>query len=154
MEFLPLISEKFLRDTIKLDCYLIPANRKIKVARTFPQLILDTGASTTSITREFLIRNGYGKYTKSETKKLTAVGPVEFYHCIINGIEIANSFKYGEMQIDVIDGWDQRAVVGVIGMDILSQLTFILSHEYNKFLLTDKPIKELSTLFMTSNLFL
>ncbi|MCL2216984.1 MAG: hypothetical protein FWB91_08205 [Defluviitaleaceae bacterium] len=37
--------------------------------------------------------------------------------------------------------------VGVIGMDILSRLTFILSHEHKKLMLSAQPIPELMNLF-------
>jgi len=51
------------------------------------------------------------------------------------------------MKIDVLDRWKAHSVVGVIGMDILAQMTFILSHEHKKFLLTDQKLPGLSKLF-------
>ena len=51
------------------------------------------------------------------------------------------------MKVDVLENWKAYAVVGVIGMDILSQMTFILSHEYEKFMLTNQKVPELVKLF-------
>ena len=67
--------------------------------------------------------------------------------CEINGLTIANQFRIGKMNVDVLENWKAHSVVGVIGMDILSRLTFILSHEHKKFLLSAQPIPELAGLF-------
>jgi hypothetical protein len=94
-----------------------------------------------------LIKNGYAEFQKTGTKKRIATGEAELLSCEINGITIANQFKVGKMNVDVLSGWDEHAVVGVIGMDILSRLTFVLSHEHKKFLLSAQPIPELAKLF-------
>ncbi|MCL1862033.1 MAG: hypothetical protein FWF78_00515 [Defluviitaleaceae bacterium] len=51
------------------------------------------------------------------------------------------------MNVDVLENWKARTIVGVIGMDILSQLTFILSHKHKKFMITDQDIPDLSRFF-------
>ena len=84
---------------------------------------------------------------KSGLKKSTATGEVELLTCEVNGVTLANQFNFGKMKIDVLENWKSHTVVGVIGMDILSQLTFILSHEHKKFLLSTQTIPELAKLF-------
>jgi len=69
--------------------------------------------------------------------------------CDINGLTLVNSFKFGQMKVDVLENWSTHEVVGVLGMDILSKMTFILSHKHKKFLLTDNDLPEISTLFCT-----
>jgi len=133
--------------TIKLPVTITPANKAIRPAQSFPQLILDTGADTTALTREFLKKSGYGKYSKSAIKKRTAAGEVELFTCDIGGLTIANQFKFGQMKVDVLENWAAHTVVGVIGMDILSQMTFILSHEHGKFMLTNRDVLDLAKLF-------
>jgi len=71
-----------------LPAAIIPANKAIRPAQSFPQLILDTGADTTALTREFLKKNGYGKYSKSGKKKSTATGEVELLTCDIGGLTL------------------------------------------------------------------
>ena len=91
--------------------------------------------------------SGYGRYNKSGTKKRTATGEVELLTCNINDITITNQFKFGQMKIDVLENWTAHTVVGVIGMDILSQMTFILPHEHGKFMLTNRDVPDLVKLF-------
>ena len=57
------------------------------------------------------------------------------------------------MEVDVFENWDESPVVGVIGMDILTQLTFIISKEHKKFLLTEKVLPELGKHFIMSSVF-
>ena len=108
------------------------------------RVILDTGADKTALARQFLQRHGYGKYTNTGIKKNTVAGLVELQSCEINGLIMANEFEFGKMNVDVLDNWKSYTYVGVIGMDIISQMTFILSHNYRKFLLTKQDIPELS----------
>ena len=147
LDYLNLVSS-FNGRTIKLPVVIVPATKAIRPAQSFPQLILDTGADTTALTREYLKKSGYGMYSKSGKKKSTATGEVELLTCAINGITIANQFKFGQMKVDVLENWKAHTVVGVIGMDILSQMTFVLSHKYRKFLITDQDISDLSKLFV------
>ena len=143
MEYLNLVTN-FDGRTIKIEVILLPSNQSIKPPVHKQTLILDTGADKTALTRQFLQRNGYGKYTNTAIKKNTATGPVELYSCEITGLIMANEFKFGKMNVDVLDNWQFSTCVGVIGMDIISQMTFILSHNYRKFLLTKQDIPELS----------
>jgi len=117
-------------------------------------VILDTGATRTSISKKVLLKHGYGKYTKSATKKMTAVGEISFSYCTVKSIKLANEFVYENLRVDVLEGWENRAVVGVIGIDVLSQLTFILSGEHKKFLLTNKSIPELLPLLSRTGFFI
>jgi hypothetical protein len=94
------------------------------------------------------MKNGYGKYQKSGARKSTATGEIELPACEINGLIIANQFSFGKLKVDVLENWKAHAVVGVIGMDILSQMTFILSSEHKKFLLTNQKIPDLVKLFI------
>ena len=61
--------------------------------------------------------------------------------------EQINQFKVSKINVDVLRGWEEHAVVGLIGMDILSKMTFILSHEHKKFILSSQTLPELDTLF-------
>jgi len=111
-------------------------------------VVLDTGADRSALSKDFLMRHGYGKYTSSGQMKATAGGIVEFCSCDINGLTIANQFSFTKMKVDVLENWSSHAVVGVIGMDILSQMTFILSHEHKKFLLTNQKVPKLAEIFI------
>ena len=146
MDCLNLVTD-FDGSTIKIRTTLVPANKDIKTSHFRHMLILDTGADTTAFTREFLKKSGYGRYAKSGKKKSTATGEVELLTCEINGITIANQFNFGKMKVDVLENWKTHTVVGVIGMDILSKMTFILSHKYKKFMLTDQDIPHFVALF-------
>jgi len=110
-------------------------------------VIFDTGADNTAFTKEFLQRRGYGKYQKSGFKTSTATGEIELLTCEINGLILASQFKFGKMKVDVLENWKSYTVVEVIGMDIISQMTFILSHKYKKFMLTDQDISDVGKLF-------
>jgi predicted aspartyl protease len=132
---------------IRLPFVLSTANAHIRDIPENHLLILDTGADNTALTKEFLTRSGYVRYQRSGQKKSTATGEVELLTCEVNGLILANQFKFGKMKVDVLENWKAHTVVGVIGMDILSRLTFILSHEHKKFLLSAKPISELAKLF-------
>ena len=145
MDYLNLVSDFETERTIKIKTVVTPANKTI--ARLERLIILDTGADTTALTREFLKKSGYGKYSKSGKLKSTATGETELLTCEINGLTIANQFKFGKMKIDVLENWKAHTVVGVVGMDILSQMTFILSHEHKKFMLSAQSIPELAKLF-------
>ena len=147
MESLCLVTD-FDGKTIKLESTLIPANKSIKPLLVKQTLIIDSGADTSALTREFLKKNGYGKYSKTGKVINTATGDAELLSCEINGLTIANQFKFGKMKVDILENWKSHQVVGVIGLDILSQMTFILSHEHKKYLLTDQKIPELAKLFV------
>jgi len=110
-------------------------------------VIIDTGADNTAFTKEFLKRRGYGRYQRSGFKTSTATGEIELLTCEINGLTIANQFSFGKMKVDVLENWKAHTIVGVIGMDILSQMTFILSHKHKKFILTDNDVPDLAKLF-------
>jgi hypothetical protein len=145
LDYLNLVSNFEANRTIKIETVVIPANKTI--LRTERLLILDTGADTTALTRQFLAKVGYGRYSKSGKIKSTATGEVELLTCKINGLTIANQFNFGNMEVDVLENWRSYTVVGVIGMDIISQMTFILSHKHKKFMLTDQDISSIGELF-------
>ncbi|MCL1844312.1 MAG: retroviral-like aspartic protease family protein [Defluviitaleaceae bacterium] len=144
LEFAFLISD-FYSSTIRLPCLLVPANSALHTQNC--QLLLDTGAGKSALTKEFLNRNGYGIYSKVGKNKMTASGEAEFHTCEVNDLTIANQFKLGKMKFDVLQNWKTHSVVGLIGMDMLSQMTLILSHTHKKFLLTDQKLPELEQLF-------
>jgi len=146
LDYLNLVT-KFDGKTVKLPIIAEPINPTIQKLSLDYDVIIDTGADTTAFTKEFLKRRGYGKYQKSNLKKSTATGEVELLTCEINGLTLANQFKFGKMTVDVLENWKARTVVGVIGMDILSKMTLILSHEHKKFMLTNQYVPELVKLF-------
>ena len=92
LDYLNLVTD-FDGSTIKIRTTLVPANNDMKTAHFRHMLILDTGADTTALTREFLTKSGYVKYNKSGMRKRTAAGEVELLNCEINGVTIANQFK-------------------------------------------------------------
>ena len=146
MDYLNLVSD-FKGNTIRLPIVVTPASVKVVDIPRGHQLILDTGADTSALTEEFLSRNGYSNFQNTGLKKRTATGDVELLSCQIDGMTIAKQFRIGKLKVDVLSGWAEHTVVGVIGMDILSKLTFILSHEHKKFMLSAQSIPELAKLF-------
>jgi len=132
---------------IRLPFMLTPANASIRDIPENHLLILDTGADSTALTKEFLKRSGYGNYQRSGSKKSTATGEIKLLTCEINGLTLANQFCFKKMHVDVLENWKAHTVVGVIGMDILSQMTFVLSHKHEKFMLTNQDIPDLSRFF-------
>ena len=139
-------------NTIKLPFVLTPANKSIKTLGKALYLIVDSGASRTSITKEVLHGHGYGQYSVSTQQKRTADGFKRFKYTTINGMCIAKEFAFGEMVVDVLENWDESTVVGVIGLDILTQLTFITSHKHRKFMLTHKDIPEIDKYFLKNSI--
>lgn len=146
MDYLNLVT-KFDGKTIKLPVLLDLATNSGKLQVKGYQIILDTGADGTALTKEFLIKNGYRQFYQTGVRKRTVTGEAELLACDINGLTIANQFKVSKMKVDVLTGWNEHAVVGLIGMDILSKLTFILSHEHKKFLLSAQRLSVLASLF-------
>ena len=146
MDYLNLVSD-FKGKTIKLPIVVMPASVNIVDIPRGHQLILDTGADTSALTEEFLMLNGYSNFQKSVATKRIATGKIELLTCQISEMTIAKQFKVNNVKVDVLTGWEEHTVVGVIGMDILSRLTFILSHEHKKFLLSSKVIPELARIF-------
>ena len=146
MDYLNLVSS-FNGKTIRLPIVIVPSNVQVLDIPKDHQIILDTGADTSALTEEFLMKSGYANFQKTGAKKRTATGEIELLTCEINGMTIANQFKVSKMKVDVLSGWEEHAVVGLIGMDILSKLTFILSHEHKKFMLSAQAIPALAKLF-------
>ena len=147
MDYLNLVSKFDDGKTIKLVISAEPSNSSIRKLPMIHHVIIDTGADNTAFTKEFLKRRGYGRYQRSGFKTSTATGEIELLTCEINGLTIANQFSFGKMKVDVLENWKAHTIVGVIGMDILSQMTFILSHKHKKFILTDNDVPDLAKLF-------
>lgn len=146
MAFLHLVT-RFDGRTIKVPVFLESNNNTFADKGQGNQLIIDTGADYSALTEWFLRKNGYTNFYNTGVVKRTAAGYVEFKSCQINGMVIANQFKIGKMKVDVLTGWEEQTVVGVIGMDILARMTFILSHEHKKFMLSSQPVSALNQLF-------
>lgn|GEM_PF-3315193 len=119
LDYLNLVS-KFDEKTIKLLISVEPMSSSVWKLPMVHHVIIDTGADTTALTKEFLKRRGYGKYQRSGLKKNTTTGEVELLTCEINGLTLANQFNFGNMKVDVLENWKAHTVVGVIGMDVLS----------------------------------
>jgi hypothetical protein len=147
LEYLNLVSSFETNKTIKLRVNLVPAGARIRPLVGERKIVLDTGADVSAFTKEILMRHGYGNFMLSDKMKNTADGLKAFRTCEINGLLLSNQFKFGKMVVDVLENWDEQVVVGVIGMDILSQMTFVSSHEYKKFLLTNGEVPEMAALF-------
>ena len=109
------------RNTMKVRCKIFSGDRSNFERLT---LIIDTGASTTSLTKNLIAgRLGYTSITKGTTKKRTATGSHYFDTTTISRIEIGGEFAFSNIPIDILE-WEDSSVAGVIGMDILSQLHF------------------------------
>ncbi|MCL2168430.1 MAG: aspartyl protease family protein [Defluviitaleaceae bacterium] len=133
--------------TLSVLVTLAPANKSIRQRMHPFRAILDTGAVNTTLSKDFLARHGYGMFGAPRSAKRTAAGLVEFKTCKIGGLVLSNQFSFDSMVVDVFEDWQASESVGVIGMDILSQMTFILSHEHKKFLLTNEKIPQLGPIF-------
>ena len=105
MDYLNLVS-KFDGKTIKMVMSAEPSNKVIKSVPEIHHVIIDTGADTTALTKEFLKRRGYGKYQWTGQMTRTATGEVELLTCDINGLTLANQFKFGKMTVDVLEKWE------------------------------------------------
>ena len=109
------------RNTMKVRCKIFD-NTKAKFKEV--TLIVDTGASTTSLAKNLIAgRLGYTSFTKGATKKRTATGLQYFDTTTLSRIEIGGEFAFSDIPIDILD-WEDSSFAGVIGMDILSQLHF------------------------------
>ena len=109
------------KQTLKLRCKIFSFDNIYK-ARC--NLILDTGASTTSIIRRLIVNElKYTNIEKGKTKKRTATGIAYLDAATISKIEIDGEFAVPDLKIDILN-WEDSEIDGVIGMDILSKLYF------------------------------
>ncbi|MCL2016114.1 MAG: retroviral-like aspartic protease family protein [Defluviitaleaceae bacterium] len=119
------------KQTIKADCFLYPINPQNKPWKDLDyfslNLLIDTGASQTAITRRVLLKMGYSAFKKGATKKITAppagragTGFAEFETTNIARLSIAREYAFTNLEVEVLD-WKDTALHGVVGMDILSQ---------------------------------
>jgi predicted aspartyl protease len=83
-------------------------------------LIYDTGADTTTITREALMRLGYTNFAPSGKVKRTASDFIEPFTCVVTELIIGNQFRLRNMKVDVSEHESTSAFDGVIGMDFIS----------------------------------
>ena len=116
------------KNTIKLRCSLINSSEK----KLPLELIFDTGATTTTIRRDFLILLGYNELTKAKQKTRTGKGFVYLDQCKIAKLKIENINLDTSRIINVFDPHpDDLDFHGVIGMDIISVLETLISREKN-----------------------
>ena len=109
------------KQTLKVRCRIFSFDNIYK-ARC--NLILDTGASTTSITKRLIVDElKYTNIEKGKTKKRTATGIAHLDAATISKIEIGGEFAVPDLKVDILD-WEDSEIDGVIGMDILSKLYF------------------------------
>jgi len=146
LDYLCLVSNLPRGTTIKLPCYLFtPAGKPSRWQDNL--VILDTGADNSAFSEQYLRRVGYTDFAPSGKKKQTGNGIVEIKVSLVQGLVLASKFKVGSVKVDVLSSWDSNKVVGVIGMDILTSLTFVLSHEHKKFMLATGIVPALNQLF-------
>lgn len=146
MDYLCLISNLPKSTTIRLPFYLLtPSGEPPLFKEGF--VILDTGADNCAFSEQYLNRMGYTEIAPSGNKKQTGNGIVEIKTVSIQGLVLANQFKISTLKVDVLSNWDNNRVVGVIGMDVLTRLTFIMSHDHGKFMLSAGSIPELRQFF-------
>ena len=103
-------------------------------------LILDTGASNTSLTRKLVGRLKYTNTEKGKTQKRTATGIAYLDAATISKIEIGGEFAVPDLKIDILD-WEDSEIDGVIGMDILSKLYFY--SDTKTFILRSTPFESI-----------
>ena len=122
------------KQTLRVQCSVFSKDKSFAKKCT---LLIDTGASSTSLTRKFvLMRLKYADIIKSKMPQLTATGLVQFDTTIISKIDIAGEFEVSNLQVNILE-WENSALDGVIGMDILSKLHFHSDTKY--FRLQNKP---------------
>ena len=120
--------------TLKVNCKIFS---KDKLTYQEGRVIIDTGASTTSLYRMLLEKLlGYGNIVKGTTEKYTATGLTCLDTVVLSRIEIGGELAFNNVGIDVLE-WTETAILGVIGMDILSRLHF--HSDTKNFYLQSKP---------------
>jgi len=87
LDYLNLVTKFEDGKTIKLPICAEPANSTIRNLPLLHHVIIDTGADTTALSKEFLIRSGYGKYQKSGVMKRTITGEVALRTCETSGTQ-------------------------------------------------------------------
>jgi len=101
-------------------------------------LLIDTGATRTAITRNVLEDLGYTKMTKDPKPMRTAAGLLYFDMTKITRLTLGGEFAFADVNVHVLE-WKDSHLHGVIGMDILSKL-HIHSDTVN-FVIQSKPFE-------------
>ena len=110
-------------ETVRVDCRVYSKDLKIF---SDISLVIDTGASRTSIKRSTIMFLKYGKDIRKDTiSKQTAIGTAYFDTVNISQLDIHPEFRFKNLKVDILD-WEDGVFTGggVIGMDILSRLHF------------------------------
>ena len=110
--------------TFRVGCALRSPN---KARSENLALIYDTGASTTSITRDILERLGYSDFKQATHVKRTAQGFAQLQTCIISELVISKRFIMHNIKVDILEGDSSPSFGGVIGMDFISMVTSVIS---------------------------
>lgn len=125
-----------LGNTMLVDCYLYHSRATKKFQKI--QLLIDTGATKTAVTRNTLQRLGYTKFAKGPTEKNTAAGKRAFDTTKISKLVLASIVTVPDLEVDALD-WEDVRYHGIIGMDILSRLHF--RSDTKLFELQNKPFE-------------
>ena len=134
-----MILEQLIRGkTFKLDCQIFNSIGEYQDV----QLLFDTGASTTTIRKDFLTLLGYNHFPLSKVKTRTGNGFIYMEQCKIDKIKINNITFISIRMINVFEPRDDDIDHhGVIGMDIVSRLETHISRERNSINITSTSDK-------------
>ena len=122
-----MILEQLIRgNTFKLDCQIYNGIGEYQDI----QLLFDTGASTTTVRKDFLLLLGYSDFSRSKKKTRTGNGFVCLEQCCIEKIKIDNISFSSIRVVNVFELKDDDLDYhGVIGMDVISKLETFISRE-------------------------
>ena len=134
-----MILEQLVRGkTFKLDCQIFNSAGEYQDI----QLLFDTGASTTTIRKDFLELLGYKHFPLSKVKTRTGNGFIYMEQSKIDKIKVDNITFSSIRAINVFEPKDDDLDHhGVIGMDIISRLETHISRERNSINITSASDK-------------
>ena len=120
--------------TIIIPSALSSVDRKI--SRKI-NLIFDTGADKTAISKSTLMQMGYTQFIPSNTEKRSAIGIFRPETTIVSELIIGGQFRLSHFLLDVLEAESSSTFDGIIGMDFISQLEVTISNK-NKLLTVEK----------------
>ena len=106
------------KSTMKVECKIFSPNKSVARHLT---LIIDTGASSTAISRSRIEALGYTDITKGAVPMRTAGGLMHLDTTILSRLDFGGEFTISNLEVNILD-WEDTSIHGVIGMDILSKL--------------------------------
>ena len=99
-------------NTLKVECKVYALN---KVKYESCRLLIDTGASTTALSRKLLRKLLYADFKKGTVEKHCASGVILLDTVEISRITIGGEFLCNDIKVDVLD-WENKSFHGVLGI--------------------------------------